>query len=381
MTIQSAKPKSDPDSRRRPASAPVRRLPSITPVPELVKHFPATRYYGSKRKLLGWLYSKFKELDFNTVLDPFGGTACVSQLFRAMRKSVTYHDAFHFNVHVATTTLANHVALSKVQLVRFLASIEPTAGVISRNFKDVFYPDDENAWLDGFMDHISRCSQSPPKTALLLYLLYQACLKKRPFNLFHRANLSLRTNRDISRSFGNLRTWETPFSSHMITAYNELVGRQPLSFKTPIILTPQNAIDIKPEYDLVYLDPPYINLLSHRNRDSYWRRYHFLEGLSTYNTWEHKIDVTSAIRLMPEPIHFTVWSHETTFKDALFELIRTHKSSTVVLSYVTPAHPSETDLIQFFESQFHEVSIHSMEYAHALSRSSKRELLVVGRPK
>lgn len=63
----------------------------------LIASFPKTRFYGSKRRLLGWIYDALKDLPFNTVLDGFGGTASVSLLFKAMGKEVTYHDGLLFN--------------------------------------------------------------------------------------------------------------------------------------------------------------------------------------------------------------------------------------------------------------------------------------------
>jgi len=42
-----------------------------------ISKFPKTRYYGSKRRLLSWIYHAVKDLPFNTVLDGFGGAASV----------------------------------------------------------------------------------------------------------------------------------------------------------------------------------------------------------------------------------------------------------------------------------------------------------------
>ncbi|KXK12545.1 MAG: adenine-specific DNA-methyltransferase [Chloroflexi bacterium OLB14] len=59
--------------------------------------FPTTRYRGSKRKILGWIWKKINNLEFNTALDLFGGTSVVSLLFKRMDKQVTYNDYSHFN--------------------------------------------------------------------------------------------------------------------------------------------------------------------------------------------------------------------------------------------------------------------------------------------
>ena len=73
-----------------------------------------------------------------------------------------------------------------------------------------------------FLQASSAKATTPNERALFRYLIYQACLKKRPFNLFHRANLRLRTNRRVKRSFGNAVTWERSFAEHALQAYDEL---------------------------------------------------------------------------------------------------------------------------------------------------------------
>ena len=42
--------------------------------------FPSTRYQGSKYKILEWIDCYTRGLDFHSVLDAFGGTACVSYM-------------------------------------------------------------------------------------------------------------------------------------------------------------------------------------------------------------------------------------------------------------------------------------------------------------
>ena len=42
---------------------------SFEDVASLIPRFPKTRYYGSKRRLLGWIHQALKDLPFNTALD------------------------------------------------------------------------------------------------------------------------------------------------------------------------------------------------------------------------------------------------------------------------------------------------------------------------
>jgi len=57
-------------------------LNSVMKFPYNLNNFPKTRYQGSKRKILPWMHSVFKKLEFDTVLDGFGGTGVVSFLLK-----------------------------------------------------------------------------------------------------------------------------------------------------------------------------------------------------------------------------------------------------------------------------------------------------------
>ena len=302
----------------------------------------------------------------------------MSLLFKSMGKHVTYHDVFNFNTFTANAVLSDKMHLDKAKFEDTLQSVKPIDGVINKYFKNVFYTNRENMWLDGFMKKLDNLEIN--QKSVYLYTLFQACLQKRPFNLFHRANLSLRLTKHIKRNFGNMTTWEKGFPELMLRAYDELshcvwnTGRQ------YEVIPSTNILNIEPEYNLVYLDPPYVNKSASRNRDDYWMKYHFLEGLANYNEWEQKIDLASDIRIIPKSPEFELWNQTSSFKECLFELIEKHSKSIVVLSYISGAYPDEKELLQFFESKFHSVSFYSKHHSHALTKQTKRELMFIGRP-
>ena len=356
-------------------------LHPIFPEPSLISVFPKTRYYGSKRRLLSWLYSELSAVDFTSVLDVFGGTACVSQLFRLMQKQVTYHDAFRFNLDVARTVLSDTLALCPNSLASYLDSVKPRNGVVARNFRDIFFLHQENLWIDGFMKGLDPFYFTTQQISLLKYLLYQACLKKRPFNIFHRANLTLRTNVSVKRSFGNSTTWEKPFKEHITSAYHDLEHGRFRSKHNVSILAPGNASAIDGNYDLVYIDPPYVSRKESYNRDDYWRRYHFLEGLSMYESWETRLDTTSRVKMMPTPGHFVAWSRKASFREQLFHFIELHSRSIVALSYVDTGYPSLEEIQSFFDDTFASFELKYLDLNHALSRERRRECLWIGFPK
>jgi len=345
---------------------------------EKIKTFPKTRYYGSKKRVLSWIYENLKDLKFNTVLDGFGGTSSVSLLFKAMDKDVTYNDILKSNTISAKTLLLDKMPIKILEAEKFIDNIKPIKNeFISKNFKNVFYTDDENEWLDGAIKEIYNVKDLKIQR-LYLYCLFQSSLMKRPYNLFHRANLNLRINKDVKRKFGNLSTWNKPFQDLMKNSLFELNTLIWDNGKKQKILTAQNIEKINKTFDLVYLDPPYVT--DKNKSDTYLKRYHFLEGLSNYDNWIYNIDYKTKIKFYNSNSINKSWEDKNIFKEKLFNLIKKHKNSIVVLSYMTNALPSIKELSKFFEENFSKVTISRQNISHALVKKERTEILIIGEP-
>lgn len=338
---------------------------------------PTTRYYGSKRRFASFLENEFSKYSFDTVFDGFGGTASVSIILASMGKQVTYNDFFRFNRITAQVLLNNRNALNVDEAKKMLKSIKPFEGVVSKNFDGIFYTASENKWLDGCIQYLQGHKNEKEKLAFM-YCLFQACLKKRPFNLFHRANLSLR-QRKVPRSFGNLTTWNTSFQKHIISSLQELQSLEYSFSKKPNVLSEQDIMKVKPSYDLVYLDPPYVS--SNGYTDNYNRKYHFLEGLSNYDNWQARIDYTSPVKELKCSQVIKQWNDPKTSKDLLFDLVCKHKSSIVILSYSENGRPSLEEIRKEFKSKFDKVRVKRIETTYALGSKSQTEILITGLPK
>jgi adenine-specific DNA-methyltransferase len=345
-------------------------------IQQAISSFPKTRYYGSKRRLLCWIHQAVRELPFTTVLDGFGGTASVSLLFKAMGKHVSFHDALLCNTISAQALLTNELTfINTIDVLSFIDKIRPVQGFISKTFSGMYYTDEENCWLDGAI-HAINAINNELERSIYFYCLFQACLKKRPFNLFHRANLNLRLNRNVTRSFGNLTTWEKEFSHLMKESFNDLKLLKYYPTKPAIVLPPGDIAELDIGYDLVYLDPPYVS--QSRTGDDYLRRYHFLEGLSTYNEWDKMINLTSSNKSFTTIDYISKWQSKKEFRSLLFDTIKKHKKSIVVLSYISGAYPSEEDIEEFFRSTFRRTYTLKKEFCHALAKDKKVELLFIG---
>lgn len=225
---------------------------------------PTTRYQGSKRRILPWLYKNLKDLEFETVLDGFGGTATVSYLFKLMHKQVTFNDVLLSNFQTGIALIENSSVTLAEDDVEFLLDKNgfEHSSFIQETLEDIYYLDAENEWLDTVTFNIHMLSGKydgrtlRKKKALAFHILFQACLSKRPFNLFHRKNLYLRLA-NVERSFSNKIMWDRDFETLFLRFKDEIEGKifsNGLSNKAIY----HDIMKIRRrDFDLVYLDPPY----------------------------------------------------------------------------------------------------------------------------
>lgn len=352
-----------------------------------IKDFPTTRYQGSKRKILPWIYSAIKGLKFETALDAFGGSGSVSYMLKKMNKSVTYNDKLYFNHLIGKALIENHfVTLSEID-TQFLLNTDTNSGtVIQSNFNSMYFLDEENVWLDKIVSNISQMNSYDPeilqfKKSIAYYALFQSSIIKRPFNLFHRNNLNIRTS-EVKRNFGNKTTWDKSFEDYFLKFKDEANSLVFNSGKNCHSIN-QSAFKIDPYgYDLVYLDPPYLKKNAKNESSNYLRCYHFLEGLSNYQTWESLIDHKSRNHRLLETYDDNDFRLNN-INEIYESLIYNYRKSIVVLSYKKNGVPSIEFLVNLVKKIKGNSRMISKHYKYALNHQNgdaknNREVLIIG---
>jgi DNA adenine methylase/adenine-specific DNA-methyltransferase len=131
--------------------------------------------------------------------------------------------------------------------------------------------------------------------------------------------------------------------------------------------------------DLVYLDPPYV---PRADDNDYLKRYHFLEGLTTY--WcEGEIVPTSRVKKLAK--RFTPFAYRRTALAAFEALFARFESQTLVLSYSSNGWPDLDTLLARLKRYKPNVEVHQAEHryhfgTHArAARNRVTEYLVVAR--
>ena len=336
---------------------------------------PSTRYVGSKQKIVSWIWDNIQDLEFDSFLDLFGGTGVVGYVAKLHNKQVLYNDYLCFNHWIGKAVIENNKEKLTEKDVKFILGDNgfeyPT--FVEDTFKDVYFTDEENKWLDRVITNISQL-ENENKKAMAYYCLFQSCIRKRPYNLFHRKNLYVRFA-DVKRGFGNKATWDTPFEEHFkefVNEINEIVYDNSLENKS----LNYDALNFpeKIEADLVYIDTPYFSGHSNIGVD-YKDFYHFLEGICKYDSWKDNIDKKSKhLRLIKEK---TIWEDKNRITDAFDQLFNKFKDKKIVISYRSEGIPSEEKIIELLKKYKGNVKVHRINYKYALSNNDGKELLFV----
>ncbi len=338
-----------------------------------IARFPKTRYQGSKRKLLPWILGCLEGLPFATALDAFSGSGAVAYGLKALGKGVTANDLLESNRRVAAALVENEeVTLAPGRAGALLGGGEGEGTFIADTFGGIYYTDEENRQLDRMAAGLAAMAPGAERE-LASFALFQACLVKRPFNLFHRRNLSLRTA-DVERSFGNKTTWERPFAE-LLPRFATEASSAVFRGMQPCRALAGDALQVPGEFDLVYLDPPYVPVST--DGPDYLAYYHFLEGLCDPAGWPARVDRETRNRRLcdvPSP-----WRRRQRIRELLRALYRRHPRAILALSYRSDGVPSPEELEVDLRAERGEVTVYDAgSYRYVLSTNRRsRELLFV----
>ena len=336
---------------------------------------PTTRYQGSKHKILDWIDHCTRGLVFDSVVDAFGGTGCVSHLFKKRGKQVFYNDSLRFNYHIGHAIIENNDTVLRDSDIDFIMEEDPGVRYptfIRDTFKDIYFTDEENRWLDIVVTNIRRI-ENRYRRSLASYALFQACIIKRPYNLFHRKNLYIRTA-DVERSFGNKKTWDTPFEAHFRKFAKE-GNRAVFDNGQENRALNSDALDLDTGKDLVYIDTPYISQKG--VGVNYLDFYHFLEGMTSYDTWTGLIDETSKHKKMQNGKN--AWCDRHRIHDAFRNLFERYRDSILVVSYRDNGIPTVDELVAMLKERKTSVGVNKIDYRYVLSNGNSKEVLIIAR--
>jgi len=314
-------------------------------------------------------------LEFSTCLDAFVGTGAVGHYLKRQGKSVTYNDLLKFNYYFGSALIENqNVLLTAEEVDQILLDGKPalSRNFVAEAFQGIYFTDEENRWIDRVVTNIGML-KDPFKFALAFFALSQACIIKRPYNLFHRKNLYVRFA-DVKRSFGNKATWDRPFE-HWFRVFVKEANSAVFDNGRENAALNLDAAGVPGTFDLVYIDTPYIS--ARGGAVDYLAFYHFLEGLAHYTDWEMHIDSASGHRAFKRRVN--EWTDKKSIGSAFHNLFSRYRDSILVVSYRSDGIPDESELTEILKTYKKDVRVHRFgRYKYALStNSASQELLFV----
>ncbi|MEK6485758.1 DNA adenine methylase [Myroides odoratimimus] len=347
-------------------------------MPDIV--LPQTRYYGSKRKIVDKIWNIIvneAKLEFDSVLDVFGGSASFSYFAKLNQKQVLYNDIFQFNTIIGRKLIEQNTnELTYDNAVNLFKRVSEVSylNYITEYYNDIYFTNEENNQIDIYIQNVLALENENMKCSAL-YILFQSCLMKRPYNLFHRKNLNMRLNYTTG-NFGNKQTWERSFEELFVRFIKEL---DQVCFDNGRINTSHNftALNCPLKADLLYIDPPYFKKDS---STSYHSKYHFLEGLVNYYDIPNKINYNKKNR------EITInaskeFEDKNNFLNDLKALIENHLDSHIVISYRNNGIPSVKEISLLLRSfgNFEVLEYNLGKYNYALNKNNKlnKEVLFV----
>lgn len=343
-------------------------------------NLPVTRYYGSKRRLVEKIGDALigHHIQFESALDLFGGTGVVSYYFAQKGKAVVYNDILSFNCEIARALMQSPRGVFSEEMALGLLRRDPNIDyqqIIENNYAGIYYPDEENREIDTIVQNIQRLPEESKPSAY--YVLFQSCLIKRPFNMFHRRNLNLRTDFREAK-FGNKTTWEQSFESLLVKFTRELNAFQFQEIPHVEVVN-MSALNCDRVADLVYIDTPYFSK-KQSSAISYHSRYHFLEGLMHYEDIPQMINHDKVNREITTG-RSDEFEKKSTYVDELSRLLENHRGSTIALSYTSAGYPTIEELCNIigkYKPHVFECSLGNHPFALNRDNAGRQEFLIIG---
>ena len=312
--------------------------------------FPNTKFMGSKQAILPFIVDQAQKLKFKTVLDAFSGSGCVAYAFKQMGAQVQANDMLRFSFHTARATVQNNaVRLTEKDLQTLLRTNRKAETFVQDTFGNLYFSSKDNEFLDHLWANIQDLGNGV-KRSIAIAAACRAAMKKRPRGIF---------------TFVGKKGWDGRKDLRLTLREQFLLAVESLNRSVFSNGKRNQAVcgdvfDLGPEeYDLVYIDPPYISPYSDCD---YTRRYHFVEGFCSY--WKdleiQRNTLTKKFRSYP-----TAFAKRSEAEDSFRRLFHRFHKSTLMVSYSSNGIPWRDDLTRLLREVKDNVKVYETPHRYS----------------
>lgn len=349
----------------------VRAYPSSADAEIQTSRYPATRFMGSKNKLLKEIWNIASNFHVKTAIDLFSGSGVVGYMLKVHGLSVIANDYMHMSYMFAKAMIENNsVVLPLKKAEELLNRKRETDHFVSDTFQGLYFTDEENELIDTLRANIAELSD-PAEKAIAMTALIRACMKKRPRGLFTYVGLG---KYDDGRNDLKLSLREQFLNN--VEVVNAAVFNNGKLNKAVC----GDAMELSESADLVYIDPPYYSPYSD---NEYVRRYHFVEGLA--RDWQG-VEIQQNTKTKKFKSYPTPFSTKNGAEEAFDKLFEKYRDSVLIVSYSSNSYPDKETMVQLLSKYKTYVNIVPIDYTYSFGnqraasthRNKVQEYLFVG---
>lgn len=335
---------------------------------EQIRKFPATRYMGSKRKLLDYIWQASESFEFDSVLDLFSGSGVVSYMYKAHGKRVISNDYMTMGAVMTKALVQNNSTLLPIEEAKqLMCQNEIIDTFVQDIFKGIYFSDEDNLFIDIVRSNIKKI-EDEYKHAIAMEALIRTCIKKRPRGIFTYVGDRYNDGRkDLNKSF----------AEQFLEAV-ELINNAVFTNKRRNRSCNEDAMSLKAKADLVYIDPPYY---TPKSDNEYVRRYHFVEGLA--RDWEG-VEIQEETKTKKFKSYPTPFSTKIGASDAFDAIFKKYANSILIVSYSSNSLPTMEEMVALMKKYKSNVTVIPVDYKYSFgtrentTRNKVKEYIFVG---
>lgn len=326
------------------------------PLPEQVFNYPSTRWMGSKSKILSHIQEVANQFEFNSALDLFSGSGIVGYMFKSLGKQVISNDYMALAATYSKAMIENNKVTLSIEKAQSLLKppCHRISSFVQRTFEGLYFTAEENLLIDILRTNINRLT-NPYEKAIAKSALIRACTKKRPRGIFTYVG---------HRYDDGRKDLQTSLSDHFIKAVKE-INAAVFDNSQRNISRQGDAMTIRREVDLVYMDPPYFSPLSD---NEYVRRYHFIEGLAC--DWKG-LEIQHHTKTKKFKSYPTPFSSQKGAYDAFDKLFKKFRNSVLVVSYSSNSLPTLDDMVGLMSKHKNHVEVKKIDYKYSFGNQKE----------
>jgi adenine-specific DNA methylase len=317
--------------------------------------FPGTRYMGSKNKIIHEIWIILKEYKFKSFFDAFGGSNVVGYFMKSNGKKVITNDFMTISYLTSKSIIENSNVLLDDKDLEFILTNENNESYIRLTFKDLYFNDQDNQFLDKIRFNISLL-ENEYKKSIAMSALIRSCIKKRPRGVFTFTGNRYDDGREDIR-----KSLENHFIDN-VRLFNNAV------FDNRTCCQAYNAETqhLHIAADLVYLDPPYF---TPNSDNDYVRRYHFVEGLA--KNWKG-LEIQQHTQTKKFKSYKTPFSIKADAYVAFENLIKLYSDCTIAISYSSNALPTKDEMVRILEKYKTKIVTHEIDHLYSFGNQNHK---------